>query len=77
MTNIWIYIPLGYARTFFNRTVNWMFETEPQSKLGGRRIAQPRGKVLGGSSSITVCSMFAASVRITTPGATSATRAGL
>ncbi|MDO8979589.1 MAG: choline dehydrogenase [Afipia sp.] len=50
--NIWIHVPLGYGRTFFNRTVNWMFETEPQGGLDGRRIAQPRGKVLGGSSSI-------------------------
>lgn len=50
--NIWIHIPLGYGRTFFNRTVNWMFETEPQAGLDGRRIAQPRGKGLGGSSSI-------------------------
>ncbi|WP_424627825.1 GMC family oxidoreductase [Bradyrhizobium sp. SYSU BS000235] len=50
--NIWIHIPLGYGRTFFNRTVNWMFETEPQAGLNGRRIAQPRGKGLGGSSSI-------------------------
>jgi choline dehydrogenase len=50
--NIWIHVPLGYGRTFFNRDVNWMFETEPQPGLQGRRIAQPRGKVLGGSSSI-------------------------
>lgn len=50
--NIWIHVPLGYGRTFFNRTVNWMFETEPQPGLNDRRIAQPRGKCLGGSSSI-------------------------
>jgi choline dehydrogenase len=50
--NVWIHVPLGYGRTFFNRAVNWMFETEPQSGLDGRCIAQPRGKVLGGSSSI-------------------------
>jgi choline dehydrogenase len=50
--NIWIHVPLGYGRTFFNPTVNWMFETEPQPGLDGRRIAQPRGKGLGGSSSI-------------------------
>jgi len=50
--NVWIHVPLGYGRTFFNRAVNWMFETEPQSELNGRCIAQPRGKVLGGSSSI-------------------------
>ncbi len=50
--NIWIHVPLGYGRTFFNPAVNWMFETEPQPGLDGRRIAQPRGKGLGGSSSI-------------------------
>jgi choline dehydrogenase len=50
--NIWIHIPLGFGRTFFNRAVNWMFESEPQAGLDGRRIAQPRGKGLGGSSSI-------------------------
>ncbi|MEH2512157.1 choline dehydrogenase [Nitrobacteraceae bacterium AZCC 1564] len=50
--NVWIHVPLGYGRTFFNSTVNWMFETEPQPGLNGRRIAQPRGKGLGGSSSI-------------------------
>jgi choline dehydrogenase len=50
--NIWIHMPLGYGRTFFNHAVNWMFETDPQPGLNDRRIAQPRGKVLGGSSSI-------------------------
>lgn len=50
--NIWIHVPLGYGRTFFNPNVNWMFESEPQPGLDNRRIAQPRGKCLGGSSSI-------------------------
>jgi len=50
--NVWIHIPLGYGRTFFNSRVNWMFETEPEPELANRRIPQPRGKVLGGSSSI-------------------------
>src|SRR5262249_54891612 len=50
--NPWIHIPLGYGRTMFDKRVNWMFETEPEPGLDNRRIKQPRGKVLGGSSSI-------------------------
>lgn len=50
--NPWIHIPIGYAKTFRNRRVNWMYETEPEPELDGRRIYQPRGKVLGGTSSI-------------------------
>ena len=50
--NLWIHIPIGYARLFRNSRYNWMYETEPEAELDGRRIFQPRGKVLGGSSSI-------------------------
>ncbi len=50
--NLWIHIPLGYSKLFTDRNVNWMYETEPEPGLDGRRIFQPRGKVLGGSSSI-------------------------
>src|SRR2546426_532904 len=50
--NPWIHIPLGYGRTMFDKRVNWMFETEPEPGLDKRTIKQPRGKVLGGSSSI-------------------------
>jgi choline dehydrogenase len=50
--HIWIHIPLGYGKLFVNPRVNWMYESEPEPELGGRRIPQPRGKVLGGSSSI-------------------------
>jgi choline dehydrogenase len=50
--NIWIHIPLGYGRLFKDRNVNWMYQTEPEPGLGGRQVFQPRGKVLGGSSSI-------------------------
>ena len=48
----WIHIPLGYARLFKNKRYNWLYETEPEPHLNNRRIVQPRGKVLGGSSSI-------------------------
>jgi len=48
----WIHIPLGYGKHFSNPKVNWLFRSEPDEKTGSRAIAQPRGKVLGGSSSI-------------------------
>ena len=48
----WIHVPIGYARTMFNPRVNWCFETEPEPSMNGRRIYWPRGKTLGGSSSI-------------------------
>ena len=48
----WIHIPIGYAKTMFNPKYNWMFETEPEPHMNDRRIYWPRGKVLGGSSSI-------------------------
>jgi choline dehydrogenase len=51
-TNLWIHVPLGYGMLFKNKTVNWMYQTEPEPGLGGRTVFQPRGKVLGGSSSI-------------------------
>src|SRR5712691_9893169 len=50
--NIWIHIPLGYGKLFSNAKVNWLYSSEPEPELDGRRIVQPRGKVLGGSSSI-------------------------
>jgi choline dehydrogenase len=50
--NIWIHVPLGYGRLFKAKTVNWMYHTEPEPGLDGRTVFQPRGKVLGGSSSI-------------------------
>src|SRR6202046_730591 len=48
----WIHIPLGYGRLFKEKAVNWMYQTEPEPGLNGRNVFQPRGKVLGGSSSI-------------------------
>ena len=50
--NPWIHIPLGYAKTYIDPAVNWKFETEPQPQMNGRRLYLPRGKTLGGSSSI-------------------------
>jgi len=51
-TNIWIHVPLGYGKLFTRSEVNWGYESEPEPALNGRRIFTPRGKVLGGSSSI-------------------------
>ena len=48
----WIHVPIGYSRLFANPRVNWMFESEPEPELEGRTMYQPRGKVLGGTSSI-------------------------
>jgi choline dehydrogenase len=51
-TNVWIHVPLGYGKLFARTDVNWAYESEPEAALNGRRIFTPRGKVLGGSSSI-------------------------
>src|SRR4029079_19385734 len=51
-TDPWIHVPLGYGKLFTRRDVNWAYESEPEPNLNGRRIFSPRGKVLGGSSSI-------------------------
>lgn len=48
----WIHIPIGYGKTMFHRVYNWGFETEPDPNLNNRKIYWPRGRVLGGSSSI-------------------------
>ncbi len=47
-----IRMPIGYGHSFYNPKVNWRFETGPQAALAGRTSYWPRGKVLGGSSSI-------------------------
>src|SRR5256885_11510230 len=50
--NPWIHIPAGFYRNIYHPEITWQFETEPVPGLDGRRISWPRGKVLGGSSSI-------------------------
>jgi choline dehydrogenase len=47
-----IHVPAGYIKTMVDPAVNWMFSAEPEASTGNRRIAVPRGKVLGGSSAI-------------------------
>jgi choline dehydrogenase len=49
---IWLHVPIGYGKSFYDPRVNWMFCTEPDPNLNNRRGYWPRGKVLGGSSSI-------------------------
>ncbi|MBM3487998.1 MAG: choline dehydrogenase [Alphaproteobacteria bacterium] len=49
---IWIHIPVGYLFTMNNPKVDWCFTTEAEPGLNGRALAYPRGKVLGGCSSI-------------------------
>jgi len=51
-TNVWIKMPLAMGKLFIHPTLNWGFYTEPEAKLNHRPIFWPRGKVLGGSSSI-------------------------
>ena len=50
--NPWIHIPAGFYRNIYHPKITWQFETEPVPGLDGRRISWPRGKVIGGSSSI-------------------------
>jgi len=50
--NPWIHVPVGYLKTLHNPATDWCYKTEPDSGLNGRRLDWPRGKVLGGSSSI-------------------------
>jgi choline dehydrogenase len=51
-SNLWIHVPAGFFRNVYHPKITWQFETEPVPGLGGRRVPWPRGKVLGGSSSI-------------------------
>jgi len=51
-SRFWLRTPIGYGMSFYNPRVNWMYRTEPDPGLGGRQGYWPRGKVLGGSSSI-------------------------
>lgn len=48
----WIHVPLGYGKLFTKSSVNWRYYSEPEPQLDGRQVYSPRGKVLGGSSSI-------------------------
>ncbi|RTL48972.1 MAG: choline dehydrogenase [Bradyrhizobiaceae bacterium] len=49
---LWIHIPIGYGKTMFHKAYNWGFYTEPEASMKDRKIYWPRGRGLGGSSSI-------------------------
>ncbi len=50
--SMWVDIPAGFTRLLNHKTLNWNYETEPDPGMHNRRIPIPRGKMLGGSSSI-------------------------
>ena len=50
--NMWIHIPAGFVKTMAMPGLNWLFDSEPEPSSGNRSIPIPRGRVLGGSSSI-------------------------
>ena len=50
--SLWIHLPIGYGKTMFHPVYNWGFHTEPEPHMNGRRVYWPRGRGLGGSSSI-------------------------
>ena len=49
---LWIHIPIGYGKTMFHKAYNWGFYTDEEPNMAGRKIYWPRGRGLGGSSSI-------------------------
>ncbi|MBD5771810.1 GMC family oxidoreductase [Marinomonas colpomeniae] len=48
----WIKLPVGFAKTYYNPTYNYMYYTQPEPGMNGRSLYAPRGKVVGGSGSI-------------------------
>lgn len=50
--NVWIRMPIGYGKTFYHPKLNWRYQTEPDAGIGDRPAYWPRGRVIGGSSSI-------------------------
>jgi choline dehydrogenase len=52
VNSLWLKLPVGYFRTIYNRRYTWQFGVDPQFSTGNRKIVWPRGRVLGGSSSI-------------------------
>ena len=50
--SIWIHLPIGYGKTMWSKKYNWCLHTDPDPNMNNRQIYWPRGKTLGGSSSI-------------------------
>jgi choline dehydrogenase len=51
-SSVWLHVPIGFAKLFTNAKYNWMYNTDPEPYIDGRSMFTPRGKTLGGSSSI-------------------------
>ncbi|MGV2291650.1 GMC family oxidoreductase N-terminal domain-containing protein [Trinickia sp. YCB016] len=51
-SSYWFKVPVGFTKTYYNETYNWMYYSEPEKELDNRSIYCPRGKVQGGSGSI-------------------------
>jgi choline dehydrogenase len=51
-SSFWFKIPVGFTKTYYNETYNWMYYSEPEKELDNRSLYCPRGKVQGGSGSI-------------------------
>ena len=49
---LWVHVPVGYLYAMGNPGLDWCYQTEPEAGLNGRRLNYPRGRVLGGCSSI-------------------------
>ncbi|MDF0605139.1 GMC family oxidoreductase N-terminal domain-containing protein [Neisseriaceae bacterium TC5R-5] len=50
--SFWFRLPVGYVKSYYNPKNNWMYYSEPQAELAGRKVYVPRGKVMGGSGNI-------------------------
>ncbi|WP_427308703.1 GMC family oxidoreductase [Cupriavidus sp. H39] len=50
--NVWIHVPIGFAKSIINKGVNWCYQTELEPELHNRKVYWPRGKVIGGSGAI-------------------------
>jgi choline dehydrogenase len=74
--NPFIHMPAGLAKLVLFKSMNWNYNTEPEPALNNRRLYWPRGKVLGGSSSINAMCYSAAIAATTTTGPRWAIRAG-
>ena len=55
---LWIHIPIGYGKMMFHPVYNWRFSSEPDPYMHNRELYQPRGRGLGGSSSINGLSLI-------------------
>ncbi|MQR00321.1 GMC family oxidoreductase [Glaciimonas soli] len=50
--SFWLKLPVGFAKMYYNPQYNWMYYSEPEEQMAGRKLYAPRGKVVGGSGNI-------------------------